>query len=40
MEQRTEEWYEVRLGKVGASEIAKIIKKRKMVVLTNKRKIC
>ena len=29
MEQRTEEWYEVRLGKVGASEIAKIINKKK-----------
>lgn len=29
MEQRTEEWYQARLGKVGASEIAKIINKKK-----------
>ena len=29
MEQRTEEWYQARLGKIGASEIGKIINKKK-----------
>ena len=29
MEQRTEEWYQARLGKIGASEISKIINKKK-----------